>query len=35
MATNYWVRDRVVDWLAKDPKFGAKALRIDWKKCST
>lgn len=27
MATNHWVRDRVLDWLAKDPTIGAKALQ--------
>ncbi|WVZ64280.1 hypothetical protein U9M48_013826 [Paspalum notatum var. saurae] len=27
MASNHWVRDRVLDWLAKDPTIGAKALK--------
>ena len=27
MATNHWVRDRVLDRLAKDPKIGPKALQ--------
>ena len=24
MATNHWVKDRVLSWLAKDPTIGAK-----------
>jgi hypothetical protein len=27
MATNHWVRDRVLSWLAKDPKTGVAALK--------
>jgi hypothetical protein len=27
IASNHWVRDRVLDWLAKDPKIGPKALQ--------
>ena len=27
MATNHWVKDRVLDWLAKDATIGAKALQ--------
>ena len=27
MTTNHWVRDRVLDWIAKDSKIGAKALQ--------
>ena len=27
MASNHWVRDRVLDWLAKDSTIGAKALK--------
>jgi hypothetical protein len=26
-ATNHWVRDRVLNWLAKDPTIGAAALK--------
>ena len=27
MATNHWVKDRVISWLATDPKKGAVALK--------
>jgi len=27
MATNHWVRDRVLNWLTKDPTIGAAALK--------
>ena len=27
MTTHHWVRDRVLDWMAKDPTIGVKALQ--------
>jgi hypothetical protein len=27
MATNHWIRDRVLNWVAKDPTIGAATLK--------
>jgi len=27
MATNHWVKDRVINWLREDPTLGAKVLK--------
>lgn len=27
MATNHWVRDRVLNWLTNDPTIGAASLK--------
>jgi len=27
MATNHWVKDRVINWLKEDPTLGAKVLK--------
>jgi len=35
MASNHWVRDRVLDWLAKDSTIGAKALKTKLEEQST
>ena len=27
MATNHWVKDRIINWLREDPTLGAKVLK--------